>query len=252
MIGRLAAAFSADVTGRFARAVACEVEFSFGGLSSASRPAVLDGANRLAVLSAGGTWEVLAFADAEEVALGHWRLTTLLRGLAGSEDAMAAGAVAGAPVVLLNTAVKPLGLSAEEAGRTLIFIAEPVSRPGRVGPFAFAGGLRAETPLSPVHLRAERRGGAIDITWVRRGRIDADDFEATDIPRDEDFERYRLEILDGDAVRRTVEVAAPGYSYASADEVLDFGGAQASLSIRVAQLGRKVPLGILARAEIAL
>ena len=120
------------------------------------------------------------------------------------------------------------------------------------GPVVFAGGIRAETPLAPVHLRGRRVQGAIEIGWVRRGRIDADDWEAADIPLDEDFERYRLEILDGSSVRRAVEVTQPSYRYAGADELSDFGAAQQSLSIRVRQLGRKVPLGLPAQALILL
>lgn len=251
-IGRLAADFVPDVTDRFARAQTLELALSFGEMSSASKLSVLDGANRMAVLCANGAWEVFGFATAQELAPDRWRLSDLLRGLAGTEDATAAGALAGAPVVLLDAAVRPLGLTPDEAGRALNFIAEPVGGSGMAGPVVFSGGLRAETPLSPVHLRGRRVQGAIEIGWIRRGRIDADDWEAAEIALDEEFERYRLEIFDGALVRRTVDVSQPSYSYAGADELSDFGAAQESLSIRVRQLGRKVPLGLPAQAVIFL
>jgi hypothetical protein len=88
------------------------------------------------------------------------------------------------------------------------------------------------------------------LSWTRRGRIDADDWEATDIPLEEPFERYRLEILDGTAVRRSVEVDSPGYLYTAAAELADFGALQPNLRVRVRQMGRAVPLGIAATALI--
>ncbi|MFP3802243.1 hypothetical protein, partial [Paraburkholderia sp. SIMBA_027] len=99
-----------------------------------------------------GSWEVLAFQQAEEIAAGRWRLSGLLRGLAGSEDAMGAGAEAGASIVVLDEAVVPLGLGGDEMGLRLNWIVEASGVSGKIGPFVFEGGMRAETPLSPVHL----------------------------------------------------------------------------------------------------
>ncbi|HLP69169.1 MAG TPA: hypothetical protein VK181_16765, partial [Rhizobium sp.] len=188
------------------------------------------------------------------IASGRWRLTRLLRGLGGSEDATAAGAPAGARVVALDAAVPPLGLASDEAGRPLNYIAEAVGMAAApAGPFSFAGGRRALTPLAPVHLAGRRLvDGSIGIIWVRRGRIDADDWEAAEIPLDEAEERYRLEILAGGAVKRTVETPAPRHTYTAADEIADFGGPVASLAVRVRQLGRRVIDGTAAEAVLSL
>jgi hypothetical protein len=154
-------------------------------------------------------------------------------------------------VVLIDDAVAALGLTAAERGLERNFIVETAD--GMAGPFAFTGGERAETPLAPVHLRAVRRpDGAIRITWVRRGRIEADSWLTTDIPLDEETEAYRLEILSGGSPIRTIEVASPAFDYAGAEEVADFGAPQAILTIRVRQLGRKVPLGLAAEKQISL
>ena len=253
-LGRLAEALEPGVTGRFDCAHAITLDLAYGSFASASTLAVLNGTNRLAVRSASGVWEVIGFAGAEEIAPGRWRLTRLLRGLGGSEDAMAAGAPVGARVVALDAAVPPVGLASDEAGRPLNYIAEAVGMAAApAGPFSFAGGRRALTPLAPVHLAGRRlAGGGIEITWVRRGRIDADDWEAAEIPLDEAEERYRLEILAGSAVRRTVETVAPGHLYAAADEIADFGGPVASLAVRVRQRGRRVVDGIAAEAVLSL
>ena len=111
--------------------------------------------------------------------------------------------------------------------------------------------MRADTPLSPVHIRGERQvGGDARLTWVRRGRVEADNWDGTEIPLDEPEERYRLEVLHGAIVRRMVEVTEPAFTYPAADEIADFGGIQSSLSLRVRQMGRAVPLGVPAEAVV--
>lgn len=250
--GILAAPLSGGVAGRFDRGPAMEIELFFGGLSSADEQAVLNGENRIAVKAQNGAWEIVAFAAAEEISPNRWSLSNLLRGLAGTEDAMQAGAAAGAAVVVLDEAVMPLGLSAEERGLVMNWLAEsPGQAGGRSGPHRFAGGMRAETPLSPVHIRGERQvAGDARLTWVRRGRVEADGWDGTEIPLDEPEERYLLEVLDGTIVRRVVEVAEPAFIYPAIDEIADFGGTQPSLSLRIRQMGRAVPLGTPAAATV--
>ncbi|MGE7371027.1 baseplate multidomain protein megatron [Neorhizobium sp. NPDC001467] len=253
-IGRLTAPLAAGrVSGRIDRAGDLQCELFFDGLASADRLSVLNGDNRLAVRTTSGAWEVIGFATAQEVAAGRWRLTELLRGLGGSEDAMASGADAGAAVVVLDAAVVPLGLAFEERGAGLNWIVEAAGLSGeRAGPFAFTGGLRAETPLSPVHLRGDwRADGSIALSWRRRGRADADSWEGADIPADEPDERYRLDILADHSVVRVVEVSEPFFLYTAGAQTGDFGALQSRLSLRLRQLGRAVALGGATSATIS-
>jgi hypothetical protein len=231
-----------------------EADLFFGGLSSAEEQAVLNGDNRIAVRAGNGAWEVIGFASAEEVAPNRWRLGNLLRGLAGTEDAMAAGASVGSAVVVLDEAVVPLGLSTDERGLGLNWLVERSAGIGnRYGPVVFSGGIRAETPLASVHVRGVRReNGDIGLSWKRRGRVDADSWEASDIPLDEAEERYRVEFLEDEDVRRTVEVTGPAFTYVAGDEIADFGSPQPNHSLRIRQMGRAVPLGVVATARIDL
>ncbi|MDP3523292.1 MAG: glycoside hydrolase TIM-barrel-like domain-containing protein, partial [Hoeflea sp.] len=251
-------ALSADlppggVEGRFDRRAALEVDLSFGGLSSASRLAVLNGANVAAIRSLSGVWEVLQYETAEEIAPGRWRLTNLLRGQGGTGDAMRAGSAAGAAFVVLDGAVRSLGLSLEDAGRAFNWIAEAAGGPaGGLGPVAFAGGERALTPLSPVHLRGLRVAEGVRLSWIRRGRLAADSWSPAEIAQDEGFERYRIEILSGETVVRTAEAESPHWLYPAGDEIADFGAVQAALTLRVAQAGRRVPWGVARRATLDL
>jgi hypothetical protein len=113
--------------------------------------------------------------------------------------------------------------------------------------------MRAETPLSPVCLRGLRTAdGDTIVSWTRRGRDNADSWIGADIPLDEPFERYRVEVLGGAGVIRTVEVEEPQWLYALADEIGDFGERQSSLAIRIRQIGERVPLGLPAEAVLPL
>ena len=241
-IGRLAQALMPGPVGRFDPAHAVVVDLLGGAFAAASRMAVLSGRNRLAVQVQNGGWEVVGFAEAEEVAVGRWRLSGLLRGLGGTEDATGAGADVGAEVVLLDEAVRPLGLVNAERGAVQNWILEPMGLVTELsGPFVFDGGMRAETPLAPVHARGMRLGsGDVRLSWIRRSRIEADGWAEGEVPLDEAEERYRLEILNGSTVVRLVELGEAGFTYAAADELADFGSTQAVLDIRVRQLGRLV------------
>ncbi|OAE38331.1 baseplate multidomain protein megatron [Agrobacterium tumefaciens] len=250
-IGTLSQPLASGPSGRFDRQNSIIVDLSSGELASVPELSVLNGENRLVIRAANGVWEIVAFARAEEIAPSRWRLSSLLRGLGGTEDALVTGAPKGAPVVVLDGAVQPLGLAAGERGRPLNWIAEAAGMAGAPsGPFAFEGGLRALTPLSPVHLVAERRREGVLVRWKRRGRVEADGWDASEIPLDEPSESYRIEVLDGATVRRVAEVSEPLWLYATAAELTDFPALRDHISVRVRQLGRAVPWGMAAQAVL--
>ncbi|MGV3550182.1 baseplate multidomain protein megatron [Rhizobium sp.] len=252
-MGRLTAPLGQGPAGRTDFANEITVQILRGGLVSVSELGLLNGANRAAIRASNGVWEVVAFGKADEIAPGHWRLSRLLRGLFGTEDATIAGAAAEAPFVLLDDSVFTIGLQPDETGLTLNWMADEVGAGGgKRGPLGFAGGLRADTPLAPVHLRAERTGDGIILGWIRRSRLDSGSWDGGEVPDDEEAEAYRVEILDAGDVVRTFDVTAPQALYADAMEAADFGAPQTSIAFRVRQLGARVALGIQASAEIAL
>src|SRR5690606_24862221 len=123
---------------------------------------LLNGANAAAVRSASGAWEVLQFQVAEETSAGIWRLSGLLRGQLGTVDAMAAGSPAGADFVVLNEAVVPAGLQANEAGLRLNWRIGPSSAVLSDSAFVTStqiGGLRALVPSAPIGRAAGRQWG---------------------------------------------------------------------------------------------
>lgn len=171
---------------------------------------------------------------------------------------MAAGAPQGAPFVLIDDAVFPAGLLSAEIGLELNW---------RVGPAGYdlsgpafslyadeIGGMRALLPLSPVHLDAERlTDGSLAISWIRRGRIDADSWLGTDIPLGEEYESYQVDIakLDGTTVRSTT-VSEPSWTYAATDLAADFPTLPPTLDVTVRQVSAAIGLGLPTSLAVSL
>ncbi len=212
------------------------------GATLESRPmaAVLTGANALAVRSAAGEWEIIQFLAAAPVAADVWTLSGLLRGQAGSDPAMAALTPAGAPVVLLGEGLARADMALSERGLPMIWRAAPAGGPpGGVAMTQVETVWRglADRPWSPCHLkRTDQPGGDILFSWIRRARLAGDRLDG-DPPLSEEREAYRLEILDGAAVVRTVACDVPAFVWTPTMQSSDFpGGVPAKVTIRVAQL----------------
>ncbi len=226
---------------RWDEASICEVEIHGGVLQSRSVEAVLSGANALAVLSRTGGYELLQFRHAELTGPRRYRLTGLLRGQKGSETEAAAGAEAGAAMVLLDGSHRALPLDADLVGRELIYRILPagaaldtVARRD----LAFAANGRAAQPLAPVHLRASRESGGIRLSWIRRTRKGGDSWDLAEVPLGETAEAYRVDILSasGGSVLRSLTSGTPSVIYPASDEAADFGGPVARLAVRVCQI----------------
>ena len=255
-VGRLAGTLPAGVEGRIDRFGEVLLELFEGELSSVSRIQMLNGANAAAVRSGSGSWEVLQFQSAEEISPSIWRLTGLLRGQLGTRDAMMAGADTGADFVLLGEAVGPAGLQASEIGLTLNWRAVPSGSNLDGGAAAQAvetGGLRALTPLAPAHLRLEAMEDGLSVSWIRRGRIDADSWTGTDIPLGEAQEAYQVAIgPPGSPPTRQWQVNEPRLSYAAAAIEADFGSVPEEIEVVVRQISQAVGLGLPAARRFPL
>ena len=230
------------------------VQLTGGGLSSISDDALFAGGNAAAMQRADGAWEVLQFANAELVGERIYLLSRLLRGQAGSEQAMGAPLAAGAPFVLLDANVVAIasGLGALERNLQLRVVAatrdhgDPTALALTATPQA-----TALEPLAPVHVKASRGDGGVTVTWIRRTRIDGDSWVG-EVPLGEDGEQYVLDILSGSTVVRTLTATTPSILYASADELADFGTPQTSLSVRVAQVSATVGRGFASDVTLTL
>jgi hypothetical protein len=199
-----------------------------------------------------GAWEIVQFAEAVLIGTATYELTRLLRGQAGSEQAMGDPLPAGAPFVVLDPHVVAVarGLDALDRALQLRVVAagrdhgDPAALALEATPQATA--LR---PLTPVHLRATRAVEGVTLTWIRRTRFGGDGWSG-EVPLGEASEAYEVDILDGIDVVRTLSAAQPSVLYAAADELADFGAPQSSLSVRVVQLSATVGRGFAAAAVV--
>ena len=207
-----------------------------GHLSSRDDDPVLAGANRLAIETDSGAWEVVAFADALLLSPGLYRLTRLLRGQMGTGPAIGPAA-AGRRVVVLDDRPLLLPAAGQWLGETRVLRAYA----GRGDPAGTSVALALDSgpvlPLPPAHLRAERDTGSGDVAlrWVRRSRADTDGWGVGDAPLEHAPEAYEVTILDGATPVRTLTATSTALTYGAAAQVEDFGAPPQAFGFRVAQ-----------------
>ncbi len=253
-MGVLAADFYAGPVSRFDLGNALVVDLYAGTLESVTDITLLGGANALAVETASGQWEIVQSGSAELIALGRYRLTRLLRGQRGTENAVMSSVPTGARVVVLDTAVASLPISEADLALPWNWRIGPASRP--VGDETYVAtsftpegaGLR---PFSVAHVeqpwRTARSPGDLTIRWTRRSRsLAADTWGVGDVPLAEDSEVYEVEILDGATRKRTLQVATTAALYTAAQQIADWGallGPGNSLQVRIYQLSALIGRG---------
>ena len=246
-IGVLAAAFYAGPVSRFDLGNVLVVDLFSGTLESVTDITLLGGANALAVETSPGQWEIVQAGSAELIAAGRYRLTRLLRGQRGTENAVVSLVPTGARVVVLDTAVAPLPTSEADLGLPWNWRIGPASRPVSDETYVAASftpegtGLR---PFSVAHVeqpwRTARGPGDLTIRWTRRSRsLAAVTWGVGDVPLAEDSEAYALDILDGAVVKRSLTTGTTSVLYAAAQQIADWGtllGPGNSLQLRIYQL----------------
>ncbi|MDO1558125.1 glycoside hydrolase/phage tail family protein [Brevundimonas sp. 2R-24] len=236
-VGRLTRPLAGAGTALWDRASVLEVELEGAAPAGVGEAAALSGRGLIAVQALNGGWELLHFAEAALLEGGAWRLSVLLRGVSGTEEAAAEGAQAGALVVWLDEGLPRLEVSAHERGHAMLWRASPYGAAAGV----FSTDVErtwsgvAGRPFAPCHLRARPHDGGLEATWVRRGRTGGDAWDL-EPPLGEAFERYRVRVLAGDAVLREDDTTEPRWAYAGADQDADLAAAGgAPLVIEVSQ-----------------
>lgn len=223
-----------------------DVEISSGAIASIDDEAALAGGNLFAVRGNDGQWEIFSAARAEMTGERSFRLSRMLRGLAGSEPQAARAVPAGALIVRLDEAVVPLTSDLRDLGQRWLYRVSPAGRDhadASAVQFAATVSREALKPLSPVHVIARRAESGVRIFWQRRTRRDGDAWDVLDVPLGEDSERYEIELFKGDAVCRSLASTESSVLYSSEQEVADFGAAQSALTLRVVQMSGVVGRG---------
>ena len=210
-------------------------------LASVTAAQVLNGANAAVIGN-----EVIQFRNAVLIAPLTYRLEGLLRGRKGTEDRIA-GHVANERFVLLTGGgvIRPL-VEAGELGVERSYRAASVGTSVTDAvPFAFTYQGRWARPYAPAHLKGTRNtGGDLALSWIRRTRFEAPWLDTVDAPLGEASEAYEIDIMDGASVKRTLTSALPSATYSAADQIADFGAAQAAVTVRVYQISARVGRGL--------
>lgn len=209
------------------------VRVSGAGPSSRNESAVLNGANTAFVETSAG-WEVLQFTETELVDVETYRLTGLLRGQQGSEDAMAAGAPPGARVVFLTGAEQRLDVADWERGLRLDWQVGRDSQGAGVWRSSLSVEARGGRAWAPCHLSGIWVAGDLSLGWIRRARKGGDPWTPGEPPQ-EWPEAYRVRISGGVSVREWT-VTEPAATYLASHQATDFPAGGAAF-IEVAQLG---------------
>lgn len=228
------------------------VELIAGLLESRPRDALLNGAN-LAAIGDGSpdNWEVFQFVQATLESPGTYALSGRLRGQLGSDAAIPDVWPEGSTFVLLDQRIAQTNLLRSERRVAKHYRIGPAARgyddPSYVHQvLAFNGnGLR---PYAPVHLRAHRAASEDQISWIRRTRLDGDDWEGLDVPLAEEAETYLVQVRSSGSLIREEITAEPRWVYSAAMKLSD--GVSAGYDVQVAQVSASFGPGLFARLSV--
>ncbi|MEO1239921.1 MAG: glycoside hydrolase TIM-barrel-like domain-containing protein, partial [Pseudomonadota bacterium] len=252
IIGVLESPLPTAKEGLWDRGAPVLVRISSGNLSSVTPEEVLNGANVAAIGSDDtGPWEVIQFASADLVGPDLWELSMRLRGQVGTEAIIPNAWPVGTRFVLLNGRPAQIDLAASARGLARFYRIGPARRSLDDVNFvarnlAFDGvGLR---PYAPTHLRFKTDSSTVDISWVRRTRIDGDSWQGTDVPLGEDTEAYLVRVSDAGGVKREDTVNTSSWSYPTSTRLSD--GTASEFTVEVAQLSARFGPGPFKRITI--
>lgn len=202
--------------------------------SSCDLDTLYAGGNFVCVKAQNEEWEMVQYLNATALGGSRYRLSGLVRGQWGTEQALAAGLAEGAAVIVLPTNFVRADMTSDERGLNRLF------RIGRKGfGAAMAGALDVNAVWTGLALRPRAPVfGRIDgeaVSWLRSPRYGGDSWEG-EPPLCEESELYRVQVLDDDGVKRSVEVALSSFAYTAAMRAADFpSGLTAEARIEVAQ-----------------
>ncbi|TIU02343.1 MAG: hypothetical protein E5W43_00945 [Mesorhizobium sp.] len=205
--------------------------------------------NGFAVRNPSGEWEYIRAASVVDNLDGTWTLSKLLRGLRGTEFAMA-GHVAGATVIHLDdqAMTRPA-----DGDRTLsrIYVAVPTSTVfNSTGAVTFTNMGKGLRPWAPLLVSAVRDDGTGDwtFTWFRRDRLGQAWPESgpETPPMSEADEEYAIKFYDGGGlVVGTYSSPVESYVYSAANQTTDYGSPQTTMpTIGIAQVSAVYGNGI--------
>lgn len=226
------------------RTSALRIDMYWGELEAITEAQMMMGYNWIAY-GADGRWELMRFADCALQSDGSYIISTLLRGLRGTEWATGLHQY-GDRVVLLDDP-DIVGIGADLSALGVVRKWRGVSAGAVLDDapsfdFAYRGvNLR---PLSVVKTAGSRITNNWVITWDRRTRLQGTLWKTGQpLPLGEASERYEIDILSGGNVVRTLTATDQTVTYTSAQQTTDFGGVQNAINVNIYMISATVGRG---------
>lgn len=227
------------------------IDILSGELESKTIEGVLNGQN-MAAVGADGRWHLFQFANAELIDDNRYRLTRLLLGRRGTERFIETVEVGDTFVLLTGGGMYRVPLQTSEIGAERLYRAVTNGEHiDAVDDEAFTGEGVALLPFSPYRVRGSRdESGNLTISWLRRDRLSPTLRDGVETPMSEDSESYKIEIMNGDTVVRTLTSSTTSVEYSAANQATDFGSAQDQVTVRVRQVSGTVGDGTPVEATV--
>lgn len=182
--------------------------------------------------------EFVRFGSAVPLADGRYRMTNLQRGCFGTEAAIDSHQVGETFVWLEQSTVRLLDGIALVAGTTIMIEALGIGDDAPVSAIASLHG-KSIAPFSPVHAHGVLLAdGGVELTWIRRSRIDFGWTDGVDQGLVEDGEQYLVSLIGVDGPIADWTVQAPTLSVPPATISALTAVAGPVLTFGVSQIGR--------------
>ncbi|KJV68657.1 glycoside hydrolase/phage tail family protein [Candidatus Neoehrlichia procyonis] len=211
-----------------------------GNLYNISNLSLLDG-NNTALLGQ----EIIQFKNAQLIETNKYKLTYLLRGRYGTEKYIYQHK-SGEHFILLHNLIH-LKMNMSLINKLLSYKAvsygQTISDAKAVQHLYNAKSLK---PLSVVHVNTFFDANKnLHISWIRRARINAQWLDNIDVPLDEQYEKYDIEIINniGKIIRTFTITNKTTFTYAISQKIKDFGHSKFQIQINIYQLSAIVGKG---------
>lgn len=170
---------------------------------------------------AGG--EIIQFTTATLVAPKTYELSGLLRGRRGTEHAIGTHGPDEVFVLLQAETLQRQDFGLSDLGLERVY--RPVSnytQPSDNPTQTFTNTGAGRRPFSPVHVRGVRdSGNDLTISWIRRTRYSTPGLGRGEVPLGETVEHYRVDVLSGMTVVRSITASTPSVVYTAAQQTAD-------------------------------
>lgn len=216
-----------------------------GQLESITRNQMLVGRHYVAY-GVDGRWEIVRFQSAELQADGTYNVSRFVRGERGTEWATGLHQANDYFILLDDPDNISIGMSTESlmAERTYRAITNGSDLDSASDVDFTYRGVNLE-PLSPVYPVARRASdGAVTLTVQRRSRLSSSWWaNGMEAPVGETTLALEADVMSGSTVKRTLTSTTGVFTYTAAEQTVDFGAAQASITFCVYQLSTVVGRG---------